>query len=159
MNIEPVLIHNIQQFINQNKIFSSLLIVSSTIFHFKYFIILLLLLYLYNKITKKQLIILFIAQIIVGSIKYSIKRLRPYNKYKYISNLDPLRIDKYSFPSGHMVSSFMLAYFLNKNMNTFNFYILPILVGLSRIYMGVHYPTDLLGGIVVACLIIYISKE
>lgn len=159
MDIEPLLISNIQQFINEHKILSSLLIVSSAIFHFKYFIILLLLLYIYNKITKKQLVILFIAQIIIGSIKYSIKRLRPFNKYNYISNLDPLRIDKYSFPSGHMTSAFLLAYFLNKNIGTLNFYILPILVGLSRVYLGVHYPTDLLGGIILAGLIIHFSKE
>ena len=76
-----------------------------------------------------------------------------------ISNLDSNSIDRYSFPSGHMTSSLLLAYFLNKNMNTSWFYIIPLLTGLSRLYLGVHYPSDLLGGIILATIIIYASKE
>jgi undecaprenyl-diphosphatase len=157
---EALLINDIQNFITQHKVLSSLLVILSAIFYLKYFIIILLLLYIYNKITQKQLIILFIAQIIVGTIKYTIKRERPYVSFSNIvTNIDTHSIDRYSFPSGHMTSSLLLAYFLNKNMNTYWFYIIPILTGLSRLYLGVHYPSDLLGGIILATIIIYASKE
>lgn len=64
----------------------------------------------------------------------------------------------YSFPSGHAMGSLMfyglLIYFLwqtkfsmpIKVMGTIILSILILLIGISRIYLGVHYPSDILGG-------------
>lgn len=66
----------------------------------------------------------------------------------------------YSFPSGHAMNSFvfygMLAFFIfrftrNKKISTFVAFLcmlLIILICISRIYLGVHYPTDVLAGLV-----------
>ncbi|MFC4411813.1 phosphatase PAP2 family protein [Chungangia koreensis] len=70
----------------------------------------------------------------------------------------------YSFPSGHSMIAFsfysILAYILWKNVNSRNgrkmlvlvsgFMILAI--GISRVYLGVHFPSDVLGGFLVSAI-------
>jgi undecaprenyl-diphosphatase len=68
-----------------------------------------------------------------------------------------MNYDPYSFPSGHTFNSFLLYVILKKNLNI-NLSFLPFLVGLSRIYLGVHYPSDVLGGIILAKIILNYSN-
>lgn len=79
--------------------------------------------------------------------------------------LDPLAIENtYSFPSGHSMNSFIffftLAYFYyhtskNEQKSIYIFVLasfLVIMVGVSRIYLGVHYPSDIVGGFLAGIL-------
>lgn len=158
-NYEGILINNLQKIIKNDKLLSKILIVISAIFYLKYFILLLLFLFVFKKLSKRQIIIIIIGIIIVNIIKKIFKRERPFTSFNNILKLDPYNLDRYSFPSGHMTTAFLLAYYLNKNMNTSIYYILPILVAISRISLGVHYPTDIIGGFILAKLIIYIIKD
>jgi undecaprenyl-diphosphatase len=59
-----------------------------------------------------------------------------------------------SFPSGHTVIAFALAFavfYKNKIWGSV-FLVLALAVGLGRIFAGVHYPLDIVGGIIVAFL-------
>jgi len=60
----------------------------------------------------------------------------------------------YSFPSGHTIFIFALAtavYFFHKKLGYF-LYFSGLLIGLARISGGVHYPSDILGGIILGSL-------
>ena len=72
-----------------------------------------------------------------------------------------------SFPSDHTVIAFALAlavFFYNKKLGAF-FLFLAALIAFSRIYVGVHYPLDILAGIAVAlfstilCAVLVINKK
>jgi undecaprenyl-diphosphatase len=57
----------------------------------------------------------------------------------------------YSFPSGHAAFFFAIAmavYFYNKKLGIL-FFIGSAIMGLARIFVGVHWPADILGGAVV----------
>ncbi len=57
----------------------------------------------------------------------------------------------YSFPSGHTMSSFAAAtvlYALNRTLGIIAF-VLAALISFSRLYLFVHYPTDILAGLVI----------
>ncbi|MFQ9847078.1 MAG: phosphatase PAP2 family protein, partial [[Clostridium] leptum] len=60
-----------------------------------------------------------------------------------------------SFPSGHTASSFTAAWILWKADRKFGAagLALAVCIGFSRLYLFVHYPTDVLGGAVlgIAC--------
>jgi undecaprenyl-diphosphatase len=59
-----------------------------------------------------------------------------------------------SFPSGHAIIAFALAFavfYKNKVWGSV-FLVLALAVGLGRIFAGVHYPADIAGGILIAFL-------
>ena len=76
-------------------------------------------------------------------------RTRPY----YVLDYEPLipPVGDASFPSGHTAVSFAAAtaiYAINRKWGIAA-YAFAVLMGFSRLYLGVHFPLDVLGGAVV----------
>ncbi len=66
-----------------------------------------------------------------------------------------------SFPSGHTILAFAMAfpiYFYNKKLGAIILFFV-FMIGLARIYVGVHYPLDILGGIFVGFLSAYAVEK
>lgn len=95
------------------------------------------------KLTFAMILSTFLSNI----IKKSVNRIRPYIK---LDNLNAIKIgvDNYSFPSGHTTSAFTISVMLSLFFPRLSilFIILSTLVGVSRIYLCVHYPTDVAFG-------------
>lgn len=94
-------------------------------------------------------------------LKHMVARIRP---YEMVEGLIPL-ISKpggYSFPSGHTSSSFAAAWAVWKNVPRkygIAAIILAASIAVSRLYVGVHYPTDVLGGIAAGILAAYVAEQ
>ncbi|MDI6704814.1 MAG: phosphatase PAP2 family protein [Bacillota bacterium] len=86
-------------------------------------------------------------------IKRVVNRPRPYKTLENAIALKPPSC-QYSFPSGHTCAAFTMAFVLANNMPEFGlaFYLLASMVGISRMYLGFHYPTDVLAGFLIAHL-------
>lgn len=139
-------------------------------FNFRYiFLPLFLLIFIYFQRGKALRVIASLILVISFSdiftyhfVKSHVKRLRPIN--------DPqvhavLRLGhhphSYSFPSNHSTNGFAVAYTLSSFYPPLSgaFYFLAALIGYSRIYVGVHYPSDILGGIVLGLLIGFFFRK
>jgi undecaprenyl-diphosphatase len=97
------------------------------------------------------LAIILARGIIAESIKFFYNHPRPFD----ILGFTPLISESgSSFPSGHMAWFFAVAlvvYYANRKWGIW-FFVLSFLMGIARIYVGVHWPLDILGGILVGLL-------
>ena len=87
-------------------------------------------------------------------LKNLIARPRPCATYPELVELVKIPTS-YSFPSGHTVSAMAVAftvYLQHKKLGIVTI-ICGLLMGLSRLYVGVHFPTDVYGGILVGLVI------
>lgn len=114
---------------------------------------------LFNIKTRKCGILIILAMVvglIIGNIilKNVIARPRPFILDKTIQLLIEKPLD-YSFPSCHTMASFeatVIIFLHNKKWGTLAL-ILAILIGFSRMYLFVHYPSDVLFGAILGSLI------
>ena len=108
----------------------------------------------YRVLGQTILIALVITTIIgEGIIKNIVKRKRPF----YGDDDKELLISRpitYSFPSGHTASSFAVAtvFIKTDNAASLEIMLLACLIAFSRIYLGVHYPSDVIGGGIIGAL-------
>lgn len=100
------------------------------------------------------LAIVMTDQICASVIRPIIGRLHPCNPdnpiFEYISLVKGIQPGGYSWPSCHAANSFALATLLSCVMRSRKFttfiFVWAIVVSISRLYCGVHYPTDILCG-------------
>jgi len=108
-----------------------------------------------NKVVRRMgfqaLIALALSHLLVHLLKNSVCRLRPKDVLPNINTFDVV-LDYYSFPSGHTTSVFAIATTLALNIPILAVICFPIalIVAISRLYLGVHYPSDVLAGMAVA---------
>jgi len=103
------------------------------------------------------LLAVFITQL-TDVVKHAVERLRPNNTLEikdYIRILENPR--SYSFFSGHSSSSTSIATLLylflrNRLKGALLFFIWPLFIAYSRIYVGVHYPLDILVGVLIGII-------
>lgn len=120
---------------------------------------------LFYKKTRKvgfmALLALILSAVVNNAIlKPWIARPRPYEMIPALTPLIEKPID-YSFPSGHTAASFAAACVFYRNLPKkagVPLILLAVLISLSRIYLGVHYPSDVLGGFISGLALSYLAE-
>ena len=131
-----------------------------------FWILLTLALLLFKKTRKAGLcsMLALFCMLLVNDVmlKHLVNRTRPYEVIEGLT-LIVGRASDASFPSGHTASSFASWYALHKSLPMVTdkrkakgfsilLLVIAILIALSRIYVGIHYPSDVLAGVVVGLL-------
>ena len=116
--------------------------------------------WLINKKFAYRFMMIFLTSVAVNDVfKNIIKRPRPYTFDSVTSVTEPTY--GYSFPSGHAQNSMIMALVLDESYGKTKKWVRPLLytiVGLvliARIYLGQHYLTDVLAGVIVAIGVYY----
>ncbi|MBD2870841.1 phosphatase PAP2 family protein [Paenibacillus arenilitoris] len=91
---------------------------------------------------------LTVSHLIAVLIKKKVRRLRPFRRLSDV-RVGNFPLKDYSFPSGHTTAIFSIVtplLFLAPPAVSMLMIALAVLVGVSRIYWGYHYPTDCAAG-------------
>lgn len=109
------------------------------------------------------LLTLLVTLALTSVVKEYVARLRPSEVKEWAELIRVLqKPSRYSFFSGHSASSFAVTTFTVLSLRKYTRWIFlgflwPILFALSRIYVGVHYPSDIFVGMVVGISLGYLG--
>lgn len=101
---------------------------------------------------------LILNSTIADTLKNVVHRPRPFTTYPFIHNL--VNVHTSSFPSGHTAEVFMLAIsvsilFSRYKWAKFFAWCWAVIIAYSRMDLGVHYPSDILGSIIISCIVAF----
>lgn len=94
-------------------------------------------------------------------LKNVIGRVRPFVRFTELTVLTTIPSDT-SFPSGHTAASFAVAagvYMAGWKKTGTAMYIFAALIGFSRLYLGVHFVSDVIGGAIVGILCAWVIRK
>lgn len=118
-------------------------------------------LFLYKKRYRETVLLIssVVSSAIIGTLlKAIINRPRPTPDQVTVYALETSQ----SFPSNHALVSIvffgLLALFINKKSFTLTSMIIVFLIGLSRIFLGVHWASDVIAGYLIGFLVILFVK-
>lgn len=110
------------------------------------------------------IIVIVVAGGVLHLIKYTVQRDRPLERFKHeiaageIVVHAPLnKLKSRSFPSGHSQAAFSAATFFALYYRRFRLllYIGAALVAISRVYLGTHFPADIIAGSVLGWAVVF----
>ncbi|MBU2633166.1 phosphatase PAP2 family protein [Patescibacteria group bacterium] len=169
MILDVKLLFFLNNLVDKSQIFDALVIFFASYLQYFLIVVFCLLLYFwaYTKREKFYLFGITVVSAIVARfgiteiIRFFYHRPRPFLVYQ-LNQL--MSNNNWSFPSGHSAFFFAMAtaiYLYNKKWGI-GFFIATILMNISRVIAGVHYPSDILGGMVVgvavACAVFYLFR-
>src|SRR3989344_9589267 len=100
-----------------------------------------------------------LAWVVAQILKFTFSLGRP---AEALASIDPLIAKTaYSFPSGHATFFMALAvsiFFFHKKAG-YIFIFFALLIGIARIIAGVHFPVDILGGVMLGIVVAYLLKN
>lgn len=170
--LEKILDLDTQLFIYLNSLGSETydgfwLLITKQVNWIPFFLILFYLIYIKLGTKQTLYLLLFVAVLllvtdqITNLFKYTFQRTRPCNNPEIISFIRVVQVrTSFSFFSGHAANTMAVAtflYFIFKNQFKY-FWLLflwPLIFAYSRIYLGLHYPIDILTGYLVGFLLGY----
>ncbi len=93
-------------------------------------------------------------------IKRLTARQRPYEVHDEILQLGAV-LDRHAFPSGHTIHAVAFAVLVGTAHPTLLWLLIPfgLLTALSRIVLGLHYPSDVVAGAVLGASIAWVSQQ
>lgn len=144
-------------FLDSLMIFGAVYLIWITVF-------LVIFLGIFGSSKEKRALLLSVIGIIVAWILIFIIRLFIFEPRPYIAlSINPLInvTNPAAFPSVHttLMAVPASAYLFVKSKWAFLFMFFLVWVALARIYVGVHYPFDILGGLLVGFIAVYLSKK
>jgi len=103
----------------------------------------------------------FLSTIGFSILKAIIRMPRPFTVISGLKGKDLASATGYSFPSGHTTNAATvysaLAIACKKRTVSVLCAVIIVLVGVSRMYLGVHWPMDVAGGLILGCMVSFLS--
>jgi len=93
------------------------------------------------------------------AIKFTVRRKRPFELLKSV-NAEVPPLDKYSFPSGHAMNNLSVGFTVFADTPGIGWVMIfmPVTWGLLRVYYGVHWLSDVIGGIILGLLSFWLGR-
>ena len=149
--------YHILQSLNSHPALDPIMIFLSSMGDYILWLAIFVALYLWKgkRVAVSYAFVILVATILVFALKSFFEIPRP-DDVRFV-----IEAHGYSMPSGHTSRSFASAMFLHPLVDNGKIrlliWILAALIGLSRIFVGVHYPSDILVGALIGCIIGYVG--